>query len=160
MGVCWGKRGPHANFSPLGTYRYSSVLDCVQKTYKHEGFSGFFRGLWIPLITITAVRTASFSIYTGCVASLSCWKFTDVLDRVKHGLQERHVFTSQSFVSTAALGFSGGASSGMLLSLGTSAFEYIKISQQLEYLLCLKRGVPFEPKGTISGFVEVGFSSI
>lgn len=29
--------------------RYSSVLDCVNKTYSAEGVRGFFRGVWVPL---------------------------------------------------------------------------------------------------------------
>lgn len=43
--------------------RYSSVLDCVARTYSDEGIRGFFRGVWLPLLTITFVRTASFSKY-------------------------------------------------------------------------------------------------
>ncbi|KAI5476256.1 acid phosphatase, phytase [Pseudohyphozyma bogoriensis] len=124
--------------SRLQVKRYSSVLDCVQKTYHAEGMKGFFRGVTIPLLTITVVRTSSFSIYTG----------------VKRLLKENQILTKDTVPSVGALGFCGGASSGILLSLGTCAFEYTKISQQLEYLLAVKRGEPFEPKGTIKGFLE------
>ncbi|SCV69089.1 BQ2448_2109 [Microbotryum intermedium] len=45
--------------------RYSGVLDCARCTFAEEGVAGFFRGVYIPLLTITVVRTASFSIYSG-----------------------------------------------------------------------------------------------
>ncbi|KAL8293091.1 hypothetical protein RQP46_000785 [Phenoliferia psychrophenolica] len=105
--------------SRLQVKRYSSVLDCVQRTYAQEGVKGFFRGVTLPLISITGVRTASFSIYTG----------------TKEGLKKRKYFDDKSLASVAVLGFLGGASSGVMLSLGTSAFEYTKISMQLDYLI-------------------------
>lgn len=68
--------------SRLQVKKYSSVLDCVKSTFREEGFRGYFRGIGIPLVTITAgmvcrtclkssahmeanlsVRTTSFSIY-------------------------------------------------------------------------------------------------
>lgn len=42
-----------------------------------------------------------------------------------------------------------------MLSLGTSAFEYNKIRMQLEYLIAVKQGVVYEPKGTFRGFMEI-----
>lgn len=65
----------------------------------------------IPLVTITLVRTASFSIYT--------W--------TKDDLQRRNLLTGETVGSTALAGFLGGAASGLLLSVGTTAFEYTKI---------------------------------
>ncbi|KAM0753835.1 mitochondrial carrier [Meredithblackwellia eburnea MCA 4105] len=125
--------------SRLQVKRYSSVLDCVRKTYHAEGVQGFFRGVTIPLITITAVRTASFSIYNG----------------VKEGLVDRDLLKEDKAWSVASLGFLGGAASGILLSVGTSAFEYTKISMQLDYLISMKKGIPFVPKGTVEAFMDV-----
>jgi hypothetical protein len=42
-----------------------------------------------------------------------------------------------------------------MLSIGTSAFEYNKIRMQLEYLIAVKQGVVYEPKGTFRGFREI-----
>lgn len=70
------------------------------------------RQVWIPLITITAVRTASFSIYTN----------------VKDLMYDRKIIEPHTYASTALAGFTGGAASGLLLSCGTSAFEYTKVS--------------------------------
>lgn len=43
--------------SRIQVKRYSNVLDCISKTYKAEGYGGFFRGVTIPLLTVTFVRT-------------------------------------------------------------------------------------------------------
>ncbi|BGP22831.1 mitochondrial carrier protein, carnitine/acylcarnitine translocase [Rhodotorula toruloides] len=125
--------------SRLQVKRYSSVLDCARRTYAEEGIRGFFRGVTIPLVTITLVRTASFSIYT--------W--------TKGDLQRRNLLTGETVGSTALAGFLGGAASGLLLSVGTTAFEYTKIKLQLEYLIAMKKGVPYVPRGTIKGFLDL-----
>lgn len=40
--------------SRLQVQKYSSVFACVQQTFKEEGIQGFFRGVGVPLVTITA----------------------------------------------------------------------------------------------------------
>ncbi|GAA6020069.1 hypothetical protein JCM11491_006383 [Sporobolomyces phaffii] len=125
--------------SRLQVKRYSSVLDCARRTYADEGVRGFFRGVTIPLITITLVRTISFNIYTG----------------TKEKLHARGWVHNDSVRSTASSGFLGGAASGLLLSIGTTAFEFTKIKLQLEYLIAMKKGVPYEPRGTIRGFLDL-----
>ncbi|BGP13890.1 hypothetical protein JCM10213_002529 [Rhodosporidiobolus nylandii] len=125
--------------SRLQVKRYSSVLDCARRTYAEEGIRGFFRGVTIPLVTITLVRTASFSIYTN----------------TKQELERRRILDNQTALGTAASGFLGGAASGLALSVGTSAFEFTKIKLQLEYLIAMKKGVPYLPRGTIKGFMDL-----
>lgn len=44
-------------------------------------------------------------------------------------------FNPDTLTGRAALGFAGGATSGLLLSAGTCAFELVKIRSQLEYLI-------------------------
>jgi len=123
--------------SRLQVSKYHGFMDCVRKTYKHEGVQGFFRGLTMPLLTITLVRTVSFSIYDATKKKLA-----------KPGSS---VFDPSTFTGRAALGFAGGATSGLLLSAGTCAFELVKVRSQLEYLISKRRGVPYQPKGTFSG---------
>jgi len=122
--------------SRLQVKRYSSVLDCVRTTFAEEGLPGFFRGVAIPLVTITLVRTTSFAIYTN----------------VRDSLKKRGILADGSLASAQALGFLGGASSGLALSVGTVAFEYTKVAMQLDYLISMKRGLPYEPKGTLEAF--------
>lgn len=101
--------------SRLQVKRYSGILDCVRTTFRDEGTRGFFRGVTVPLITVTAVRTASYTIYS----------FT------KADLARRKMFgTGSTLASTASLGFLGGAASGVLLSVGTTCFELLKISMR------------------------------
>lgn len=39
--------------SRLQVSKYTGVVDCIQKTYRHEGFQGFFRGKRGSLCTCT-----------------------------------------------------------------------------------------------------------
>lgn len=49
---------------------------------------------------------------------------------MKGELKGRELLSGNNLASVAALGFAGGSSSGVLLSLGTSAFEYTKIKMR------------------------------
>src|SRR3954467_3371233 len=63
---------------------YASAFDCVRKTFAEEGLNGFFRGMWMrkidkpkslfmcplysigigpPLVTVSIVKSLSFSVY-------------------------------------------------------------------------------------------------
>lgn len=114
--------------SRLQVSKYAGVVDCIQKTYRHEGFQGFFRGLTVPLLTITLVRTVSFTIYSETKKYFqdpsTIWLNPDTLQ------------------GKATLGFLGGATSGLLLSTGTCAFELVKVRSQLEYLISKKTRGP------------------
>jgi solute carrier family 25 (mitochondrial carnitine/acylcarnitine transporter), member 20/29 len=55
--------------SPLGHYKGS--LDCVSRTFKHEGLAGFYQGLMSPLAGQMFFRAASFSTFYSSVAFLS-----------------------------------------------------------------------------------------
>lgn len=43
---------------------FLSYLDCVKKTYHHEGAKGFFRGIWAPLISTSISKSLSVMIFT------------------------------------------------------------------------------------------------
>ena len=47
----------------MQSYKFQHFTDCVQHTYKTEGYKGFWRGSLAPMASIAAVRTISFSIY-------------------------------------------------------------------------------------------------
>ena len=61
------------------------------------------------------------------------------------------IFDPTRLAGKAALGAAGGATSGLLLSTGTCAFELVKVRSQLEYLIAKRKGLPYVPHGTISG---------
>ena len=77
--------------------------------------------LWIAISRCLCVATLARH---PCV--LACRSVGPVLT---HSLSLRSRFNIPHF-STAMLGFAGGASNGILLSLGTTAFEYSKISMR------------------------------
>ncbi|KAI9630687.1 hypothetical protein KEM48_013715 [Puccinia striiformis f. sp. tritici PST-130] len=87
--------------SRLQVNKYDSVMDCVKKTYVEEGPKGFYRGIAIPMFTITIVRTSSVR-------------------------------------DIALSGLAGGMSSGFLISVGSCAFELVKIRSQLESAIAAK----------------------
>jgi solute carrier family 25 carnitine/acylcarnitine transporter 20/29 len=49
--------------SRLQTHKGSSISipKLASIVYREEGFGGFFRGLWIPLVTISVVRMLPYS---------------------------------------------------------------------------------------------------
>lgn len=110
--------------SRLQVKHYPSVFSCARAVLREEGVRGFFRGVTIPLVTITFVRTSSFSIYSGTKAWL-----------------ERHVAPNpdRRLGRTAAYGALGGITSGMLISCGSAPFELVKVQRQLEFLINMQR---------------------
>ncbi|CDO72935.1 hypothetical protein BN946_scf185002.g120 [Trametes cinnabarina] len=102
-----------------------SIPRLALTVYKEEGIIGFYRGLWIPLMTISFVRAASFTIYT----------------RTKEFFHERHWLARNSIFDIAATGGISGALSGSLISFGSAPFELVKVRRQLEYTIAASKGV-------------------
>ncbi|KAG0152086.1 hypothetical protein CROQUDRAFT_650129 [Cronartium quercuum f. sp. fusiforme G11] len=125
--------------SRLQVTQYNSVLDCVKKTYAQEGAKGFYRGIAIPMLTITIVRTTSFTIY----------------NKTKDSLQRQKVFSQPTVSHQALLGFAGGAASGLLISIGSCAFELVKIRAQLESAIAEKQNRALKSFNTWQGAQEI-----
>lgn len=102
---------------------YPSAWTCAQAVMREEGIQGFFRGVTIPLITITFVRTISFSMYS----TTRKW-----MER-KFGSREDHL------PRTALYGVLGGIASGTVISCFSAPFELVKVERQLEYLIATQR---------------------
>ncbi|RDX56515.1 mitochondrial carrier [Lentinus brumalis] len=86
---------------------------------------GFYRGLWIPLITISFVRAASFTIYS----------------RTKDYFRARHWLSRDRIFDVSAVGGISGALSGSLISFGSAPFELVKVRRQLEYSIAASKGI-------------------
>ncbi|KAA1072366.1 hypothetical protein PGT21_033245 [Puccinia graminis f. sp. tritici] len=125
--------------SRLQVNRYDSVMDCVKKTYVEEGPKGFYRGIAIPMLTITIVRTLSFTIYND----------------TKQFLHQRQLVSSFSARDIALSGLAGGMSSGFLISVGSCAFELVKIRSQLESAIAAKQSRPLKNINTWQGAREI-----
>ncbi|KAF7338209.1 putative mitochondrial carrier C29A3.11c [Mycena venus] len=108
--------------------------------YREEGVMGFYRGLWIPLVTISFVRAASFTIYTE----------TKDYFRVHNYLNRNSIFDA------ALVGGVGGAMSGSLISFGSAPFELVKVRRQLEYTIAASKGIHIvRPPGTVTAVREI-----
>ena len=96
------------------------ILTLAGLVYREEGLIGFYRGLWIPLVTISFVRelivfrspwplehslgTASFTIYSG----------------TKEYCNRKNYFSGDNMYDAAFAGGISGALSGSLISLGSA----------------------------------------
>jgi len=108
--------------------------------YREEGIIGFYRGLWIPLMTISFVRAASFTIYT----------------RTKELFRDHNYLARNSIVDAALVGGIGGAMSGSLISFGSAPFELVKVRRQLEYTIAASKGISLvRPPSTMEAVREI-----
>jgi len=108
--------------------------------YREEGLRGFYRGIWIPLMTISFVRAASFTIYT----------------RTKEWFRDRNMLMGNNILHVAATGGISGALSGSLISFGSAPFELVKVRRQLEYSIAASKGVRIaKAPGTIESVRDI-----
>lgn len=94
-------------------------MDCVKVTYAEEGARGFFRGMIPPLVTVSIIKSVSFSIYEGTKKSLV----------VNRGYKYN---TLPEVLQVSAI--SGGVS-GAFIALLSCPLELVKIQRQLEQVL-------------------------
>jgi len=108
--------------------------------YREEGIMGFYRGLWIPLMTISFVRAASFTIY----------------NRTKEHFRNNNYLCRDSIFDVAITGGVSGAMSGALISLPSAPFELVKVRRQLEYSIAASKGITFvKPPGTAEAVMDI-----
>ncbi|KNZ78393.1 hypothetical protein J132_00756 [Termitomyces sp. J132] len=116
--------------------------------YREEGVMGFYRGIWIPLVTISFVRAASFTIYT----------------KTKEGFRDYNILCRDSVIDAALTGGAGGAMSGALISCASCPFELVKIRRQLEFSIAATKGVHLtRPPGTLEVLKQIktnGFAGL
>ncbi|KAJ3993910.1 hypothetical protein F5050DRAFT_1904426 [Lentinula boryana] len=102
-----------------------SVPRLALTVYREEGISGFYRGLAIPLLTISFVRAASFTIYNS----------------TKDYFKKREWLARDSIVDVSIIGGISGAMSGALISVGSTPFELVKVRRQLEFSIASSKGI-------------------
>ncbi|KAF8077862.1 hypothetical protein FPV67DRAFT_1443423 [Lyophyllum atratum] len=123
-----------------------SIPSLAGLVYREEGIMGFYRGLWIPLMTISFVRAASFTIY----------------NRTKEHFRNHNILCRNSILDVALTGGFSGAMSGALISFTSAPFELVKVNilatirRQLEYTIAASKGVHLvKPPGTIQAVKEI-----
>jgi hypothetical protein len=108
--------------------------------YREEGIIGFYRGLWIPLMTISFVRAASFTIY----------------NRTKEHFRNNNYLNRNNIIDVALTGGSSGAMSGALISFCSTPFELVKVRRQLEYTIAASKGIRLvKPPGTFEAVKDI-----
>ncbi|CAO3675051.1 unnamed protein product [Rhizopus microsporus] len=136
----------------LQTQHYDSIKACIKQTYKEEGIQGFFRGIIPPLITVSIIKSISFSVYEQSKAFCKQYSST--------------VFDQNTLPSTMTVSTTAGSVSGAFIASLSCPFELVKIQKQLEYLLqassistgdlAMVRPVNNDLKPTISRTVGAG----
>ncbi|KAI0780691.1 mitochondrial carrier [Trametes elegans] len=117
-----------------------SIPRLALTVYQEEGFAGFYRGIWIPLFTISFVRAASFTIYS----------------RTKEYFRDRHWLTHNNIFNVSAAGGISGALSGSLISFCSAPFELVKVRRQLEYSIAASKGLRIaKAPGTLEAIRDI-----
>lgn len=95
---------------------------------KEEGVGGLWRGFPLPLITISIVRTISFTIYTSTKRMINSipgqpseLKESPWLD-IRLGILNRDRASDVAITSALA-----GAASGAVVCVGSAPFELVKV---------------------------------
>lgn len=104
--------------------KFSSVLDCVRSTYRHDGVRGFYRGVWAPIFSTAYVRSLSVGIFTGIKPT--CY---DLLYGRSGGDDTTH-----PFIRNFPVCFTAGAFAGIGTSIVSCPFEFTKVYSQIATL--------------------------
>lgn len=115
----------------MQTCQYKGYADCVRHTYKTEGYRGFIRGVVAPLLSVTIVRTVSFSIYQRSKYNYATWfKQNFGIDPLLH------INTPGNYPNISTISCFGvaGATAGSVITLASCPFELTKLSAQVSNL--------------------------
>ncbi|KAI5813393.1 mitochondrial carrier domain-containing protein [Pyronema omphalodes] len=113
----------------MQAYKFRSFWDCVTQTKQNEGMRGFWRGSLAPLVSVTVVRTISFSIYSkskSLYAGTLKQVFGDKLVSMPH---------APFMPLNPMYWFMSGATAGGLITFIACPFEFTKLSAQIELLM-------------------------
>ncbi|KAF2101045.1 mitochondrial carrier [Rhizodiscina lignyota] len=115
----------------MQVYKFRNFPDCVRHTYRTEGVHGFWRGVWSPLLSITLVRTVSFSIYQRAKYTYDDWihKATG-----KSPLVIANTQGAYPTLSTITCFGAAGATAGATITAIACPFELTKLSAQIAIL--------------------------
>ncbi|ODO05736.1 hypothetical protein I350_04797 [Cryptococcus amylolentus CBS 6273] len=91
---------------------------------KEEGIGGLWRGFPLPLVTISIVRTISFTIYSSTKRILNA----DPWIGLRLGM-----FSGDNAKDIAITSMLAGGASGAVVCVGSAPFELVKVRRQLEY---------------------------
>ncbi|KAI1320021.1 hypothetical protein EDD11_002353 [Mortierella claussenii] len=120
----------------MQTHSYSSIMDCVRKTYAEERLGGFFRGMIPPLITVSIIKSISFSVYEG------------TKQNVRNQVDSLQGTTIPSLIG---LTFISGSVAGTVVAMMSSPLELVKLQRQLEKLMAMHARKEAEITASLTG---------
>lgn len=98
-------------------YNFKGYGDCIKKTYRFEGVSGFFRGIKIPLFANAISRSLTILLF---------FKIKPVLYNSVQYLEKKN-----SVILEGQISFLSGAASAGIISFFTCTFDSLKIQSQI-----------------------------
>lgn len=106
----------------------TTFTSTVKDAYKAEGLRAFWRGVWPPMISVTVVRTISFSLYQRAkyAADSGITRMTG-----KSPLAMANAPNSYPNLYTLACFSSAGAVAGAFITTISCPFELTKLNEQL-----------------------------
>ncbi|KAG7527509.1 hypothetical protein FFLO_06869 [Filobasidium floriforme] len=111
-----------------------SLAKVAADVIRDEGIRGLWRGLPLPLISISIVRTISFTIYSETKDFVQRTGLAKFIAKGKGREDAARFITSPDTLFSVALTSSiAGAASGSVVSLGSAPFELVKVRRQLEF---------------------------
>lgn len=120
--------------------RQVTVPQMAAVVYREEGIQGFYRGLWVPLVTISFVRAASFTIY----------------NRTKEYFADHEWLNNDRILDVSTTGGIAGALSGSLISFTSAPFELVKVRRQLEFAIAESKGIQLtKPPNTLAAVADI-----
>ncbi|KAK9381008.1 mitochondrial carrier domain-containing protein [Kockiozyma suomiensis] len=155
----------------MQAYKFKSVLDCVMVTKKTEGVRGFFRGVGAPMVSVSIVRTLSFSIYAQSKAT-----YTSMVNSVMGEgyvvdpsgpavlTEEQLASPGKNLLRSLPTYFLSGFTAGGFIAMFSCPFEFTKLSTQIEMLMARAAvtGSPdaakapvSQPKGALESAKEI-----
>lgn len=131
----------------MQTYKnFNGYLDCVVKTYMKEGVSGFFRGIWAPLISTSFSKSISVLLFT--FSKPMCYSLL---------FSPSSEAPTYPFIQNIPVCFLSGMIAGSGVSLFACPFEFTKIYAQI-FKLVQKSSVAEIP--IIPGKVQHSLSTV
>ncbi|KAG8631346.1 hypothetical protein KVT40_000486 [Elsinoe batatas] len=115
----------------------TKFVPTITEAYRAEGIRGFWRGVLPPLVSVTAVRTASFSIY-----QMAKYKYAGYFERVtgESPLAIANAPGRYPTASTMLCFGAAGATAGSIVTVLACPFELTKLHAQLASKMAREQG--------------------
>ncbi|KAK3690662.1 hypothetical protein LTR37_019030 [Vermiconidia calcicola] len=123
----------------------TGLIHTVKDAYKAEGLKAFWRGVGPPMVSVTLVRTVSFSIYQRAKYAYDRW-LTQMTGQSPL-VHANTLGSYPSFLTVACFG-AAGATAGAAITTMSCPFELTKLNEQLAGKEARQRALPHTGNST------------